>query len=252
MRMEIMGAARKVCRGKLSPRSWSKLFAAGFGSIFPGFVYASTNSGLNWSLTSAPTNNAWAAIAASADGSRLVAASGVAAVPGLTYGGIYTSTNFGATWFSNSVPNAQWSAVASSADGTKLIAVAAAPVGWIYTSTNAGATWISNNVPNNSWFAVASSADGGQLVSAPNSASSSIYISQSIQAPQLNLAASASSLTVAWTMPSTNFVLQQNYNLSTTNWSAVANAPVLNLTNLQNQVTLPLSARNNFFRLSTP
>jgi hypothetical protein len=35
-------------------------------------------------------------------------------------------------------------------------------------------------------------------------------------------------------------------------WAAVTNAPALNLTNLQNQVTLPPSNRSGFFRLSTP
>jgi hypothetical protein len=32
----------------------------------------------------------------------------------------------------------------------------------------------------------------------------------------------------------------------------VTNVPVLNLTNLQNQVTLPLSADSSFYRLKTP
>jgi hypothetical protein len=36
------------------------------------------------------------------------------------------------------------------------------------------------------------------------------------------------------------------------NWTDVTNPPTLNLTNLQNQVALPLPAGNVFYRLKTP
>ena len=56
---------------------------------------------------------------------------------------------------------------------------------------------------------------------------------------------------VSWPVPSTNFVLQQNLNLSTGNWDVVTNEAVLNLTNLQYQVTLA-PANSVFYRLATP
>jgi hypothetical protein len=46
-----------------------------------------------------------------------------------------------------------------------------------------------------------------------------------------------------------SFGLQQNSDLTTTNWTGVTNLPVLNLTNLHNQVVLPPAAGNSFFRL---
>ena len=50
-----------------------------------------------------------------------------------------------------------------------------------------------------------------------------------------------------------NFVLQQNSDLCTSNWTDLTNnTPTLNLTNLQNQVALPLPAGNAFYRLKTP
>jgi len=52
-------------------------------------------------------------------------------------------------------------------------------------------------------------------------------------------------------VPSANFVLQQNTDLSMTNWTDVTNAPVLNLTNLQNQVTQPVPDGNSFYRLKS-
>jgi len=45
-------------------------------------------------------------------------------------------------------------------------------------------------------------------------------------------------------------VLQQSSDL--TSWADVTNPPALNLTNLQNQVTLPPSNRTGFYRLKTP
>src|SRR5208282_1885180 len=37
-------------------------------------IYASTNSGMTWAQTSAPTNEIWSSVASSADGNKLVAA----------------------------------------------------------------------------------------------------------------------------------------------------------------------------------
>jgi hypothetical protein len=219
-------------------------------------IYISTNSGASWLLTDAPTNVPWCSVAASADGSKMVAASQAANFPvsGHIFGSVYTSTNFGLNWHSNNLPSAFWVGVASSADGGKLVAMAQnAP---IYTSTNSGVTWASNNVANQWWVSVASSADGSKLVAASvysginGNRPGSIYSFQTTPSLQLNLTPSPTNLTLSWTVPSTNFVLQQSGDLLA--WSDVTNPPVLNLTNLQNQVTLPLSGTSGFYRLKTP
>jgi hypothetical protein len=77
-------------------------------------------------------------------------------------GGIYTSTNSGATWTQTGAPGEYWYSVASSADGTHLVAVVYS--GGIYTSTNSGATWTQTGAPGEYWYSVASSADGTHLV----------------------------------------------------------------------------------------
>jgi hypothetical protein len=104
------------------------------------------------------------------------------------------------------------------------------------------------------WSAVASSADGGKLVAAANYDTnyngSWIYTSQSIQPPSMNITPPNGNLTVSWIEPSTNFVMQQSADLQ--NWADMANQPVLNLTNLQNQVFLPPPGSNAFYRLKTP
>jgi len=105
----------------------------------------------------------WESFASSADGSRIVAASnsrlGAA-------GGIYISTNSGATWKISAGANVDWEAVASSADGSKLIAAFGLPstAGIVYISTNYGGNWAqAKSLPKAEWNSVASSADGANL-----------------------------------------------------------------------------------------
>jgi len=57
------------------------------------------------------------------------------------------------------------------------------------------------------------------------------------------------SLKLSWLVPSTNFVMQQSPDLQ--NWADMTNQPVLNLTNLQNEVILSPPGSNVFYRLKT-
>ena len=234
----------------------TKLVAAP-GSAPKGFICTSTNSGATW-ITNNSISSSWWSVASSADGKTLAAVD----TPAGYIGHIYTSTNAGATWITNiTMPFMSLQNVAVSADGKNMIAAAwhgsGDPEGPIFTSTNSGLTWISNSVPNVVWTGVACSADGNKLiaVTAGNDAASlgsgRILTSQSTPLPMLMLAPT-NGLQLSWTIPSTNFVLQQNSNLATTNWTDVTNTPVLNLTNLQTQVTLPLPVGNSFYRLKTP
>jgi hypothetical protein len=122
-------------------------------------IFTSSDSGMTW----VSNNLAAAAVASSADGTKLIAAQ--------NYGGIYVSTNSGITWQQTSAPNSEWGSIASSADGTKLAAVNY----YIYTSTNSGATWTQTSALGGGWISVASSADGNFLAAAPFSGA--IYIS---------------------------------------------------------------------------
>jgi hypothetical protein len=132
-------------------------------------IYTSTNSGMNWRLTTAPTNG-WGPVASSAKGTRLVAAAGADSLGNFGYGRIYFSGDAGATWKLANAPGSAWSAVAGSADGTKWVAAAIANTtgnfgtGRIYLSGDGGATWAPTAAPVAGWSAVASSADGTRLV----------------------------------------------------------------------------------------
>lgn len=232
--------------------NWSAIVASADGTKlvaavgFPqtGPVFNSHDSGATWTTNNNAPFSSWVAVASSADGSKLVAASTTA---------IYTSTNSGIVWTTNRLPTMTWSGVASAADGQKLVAVANGASG-IFTSTNGGATWVSNAVPQNVWWSVASSADGNRLVAvvlADQGTNGGIYTTFATPSPRLAVTRQpAAGIQVSWMAPSTNFTLQQSQNLSA--WVGVTNPPVLNLTNLQDQVVLPSGVGKAFYRLKTP
>jgi hypothetical protein len=120
------------------------------------------NSGTNWARQTSAPNSAWASVASSSDGTRLVALVGG--------GGIYTSVNSGTNWtVQTNAPysSTYWDSVASSSDGTHLVAVVNG--GGIYASVNSGITWTQQiSAPSTSWQSVASSSDGTHLVAVVN------------------------------------------------------------------------------------
>lgn len=94
---------------------------------------------------------------------------------------------------------------------------------------------------------VASSADGNKLATALGQGK--IYTSFTVPVPQLDIAPKNNSLLLSWLVPSTNFVLQQKSDLTTADWLTLSNTPTLNLSNLNDEVVLPLSNSSGFFRL---
>ncbi len=242
----------------------AKIIAA--GSVYVGgatnFFWRSTNSGLTWTgIPNAPPLHATTSpsqyIASSADGKKLIYALpfDVSGNPG----SIYVSTNSGDTWNPTAAPSNNWYSVASSADGNVLLAVPNSGIFTpesVYLSTNCGATWTTNSSPNLIWGSVACSADGGKIFAAAQADanfdenSGSIYSSQFIQAPSMAITAEHGDVLLSWLVPSTNFVLQESTDLF--GWTEVTNAPVLNLANLQNEVTLPSTNTQDFYRLKRP
>jgi len=77
-----------------------------------GSVYVSTNAGIDWILTSAPTNG-WVSVASSADATSLIAAGADV---------ISVSRDSGATWTTTKTPGANWTSVATSANANKIVA----------------------------------------------------------------------------------------------------------------------------------
>jgi hypothetical protein len=229
-------------------------------------IFYSTNGGVNCFTSSAPSFT-WKTLASSADGRHMAAVAGR----------VYLSDDFGSTW-TISLPVQIWSAACVSGDGNwvgatssgvsyissdagvsgqsiqlggNAIACSANGSNWliagsyIYTSTNGGVNW-QTNLPYD-WNAGAMSADGNEIVL--SSSYQGIWLGHDISSPKLNIAPLDSEIKLSWLLPSTNFVLQQNSDLSTTNWITVPGNPTLNFTNLQEEVTVPTTASNAFFRL---
>jgi hypothetical protein len=225
----------------------SKLVAAVGASGAHGPIFTSTNFGVNWKKATNAPLAAWYSVASSADGNTLLACA-------YDLGNVYLSTNAGVIWTKTSLPVKNWNSVAESAEGTKMVALANSSsasygigTGGIYISKDSGTTWATNNVPSAAWTCTAMSADGNEFlatIGGPSTAGG-IYVSQTTPSPVLSLSAADS--VISWLIPSLDFTLQESPDLI--NWTDVTNAPVLNLTNLQNQIVLPSPDGNNFFRL---
>ena len=248
-----------------SSANGSKLVAASLGSI-----YSSADMGVTWSpLTGAPIPiRAWLSVASSADGTKLVACTDA------DYDSpdslIYTSADSGATWTRTKAPSNYWSSVTCSADGTVLAACAGllkepeffweggGGVEAVYLSTNSGVTWEDSRAPGEAWTSLAISANGKRLV-AVSELDSCIYTLQlpvppppPFPSPHLDVNASGGSMGISWPVPSTSFALQQNDDLTTTNWTDVPMSPTLNFTTVNYQVMVPPHPGSHFYRLRSP
>jgi photosystem II stability/assembly factor-like uncharacterized protein len=252
----LSGDSGKTWQAALLPsNNWNAVASSADGTklmafAFNGPIYRSTNSGASWN-----TNNLveyWRSVTCSADGTKAVAA----AYPGQ----IYTSTNSGANWISHTIAGSRigFGSVASSADGTRLLAVGFQSSAPIFVSTNSGNSWAAQTTAPAvaDWGAVASSADGRKIFAATygytaNDNAGGIYILQTIPSPPLKSTLVGTNLIISWPVPSTNFVLQQNMDLTTSDWLTMTNTPLLNLTNLQYEIGLLPTNGAAFYRLAT-
>jgi hypothetical protein len=199
-------------------------------------VWISTNYGVNWS--SVLSSNA-TGIASSADGRRLLAA-------GLNR--VYLSSDFGATWSSQTVTNLDSMTALSSADGARL---GVACYFGLVISTNSGATWMNANAGGLGWQGAATSADAHRWMGY-SAGSATLAIGSSKPTPVLEIARTNANVTVSWLMPSSALVLEQNELLHGGNWSAVPDAPGMDPDTLRYKVSVSTSNNSSFFRLSHP
>jgi len=114
----------------------------------------SAEAGITWTERTSSGSTYWRSIASSSDGTKLVAVT--------PSGYIWTSTNSGATWStqSNSSGQDDWQSIASNSTGQYL--VAGVQNGYIWTSSNYGAAWFQRAISAN-WRNIASSSSGEYL-----------------------------------------------------------------------------------------
>jgi hypothetical protein len=153
--------------GRDQNRNWTGVASSTNGMnlaalVRGGFVYLSTNAGVNWTTPPVSPVKNWQSIASSADGSRYVA--------GTDGEFLYVSIDNGQGWSARSQPGSrQWTGVASSHDGTNMVACAFSN-GPIFTSADGGDTWQQRATAGaRSWTSVACSADGLKMVATSTS-----------------------------------------------------------------------------------
>jgi photosystem II stability/assembly factor-like uncharacterized protein len=148
---------------RASIRNWSSVAqsdngATIFATVAGGKIHKSTDSGATWSEVASVQN--WRTVDCDSDCSVVLA--------GVTGGKLWRSLDFGATW-SETETTRNWRSVALSANGEKMLALAfnVAP----YFSTNSGATWSAKPVTlvSPKWVSSAISSDGNTLYVAPQS-----------------------------------------------------------------------------------
>jgi photosystem II stability/assembly factor-like uncharacterized protein len=216
----------------------TKMVAAGRGGI-----YTSTNSGQSWVQNFLGGDSTWNSVTCSADGSKMAAA----ADPG--DGGIFVSTNGGTTWTETDNRSSQAWQIAASVDGTRMMACPYINDSYtprLYVSSDSGFTW--TTAMNGQFGPLACSQDGTRLVAftnGPATANNAIFIG--FWPPSLTTSVTNGNLVISWPAPSAGFVLQQNNDAATTNWTTVPGSPLV--TNYQNQVIVALSDGTIFYRL---
>jgi hypothetical protein len=218
----------------------SKMAALTYGGAGPSMLIASTNFGLTWQ-PAAPSGTEFG-LGCAADGTKLYAA-------GTNF---YVSADWGATWPSSDPSAPVFGLFACSANGSVLLGRGPGNDTFpIYTSRNGGSAWTSNNVSPATWTTCACSADGNVMVATaePGSTGGGVWVLKTRPSPQLNISFSGGGIDLSWIVPSTNVVLEQSLNLNSVNWTILTNSPSLNLSNLQEQMTVQPTNSRAIFRL---
>jgi hypothetical protein len=100
------------------------------------------------------------------------------------------------------------------------------------------------------WSFVVSSADGNKRMAISNLGG--IWSAQTTPQTVLNLTPVNGALLFSWPVSSADFVLQQSQDLTTASWVTLTNLPVLNYSNLLDQVVVTPEGASGIYRLATP
>lgn len=118
----------------------------------------------------------------------------------------------------------------------------------IYTDQCFG-VFINPNIPPGSYSGTVTIQGGTNIFSTNNLTSQAFQILLSPAA--LNLAFSATNCTLSWPVPPGDFVLQQNSDLGTTNWTDITNAPAVSSGWAKVIVSSPRNS-HRFYRILYP
>jgi len=221
----------------VSPANWNSFACSATGSRMVaaadgGSLYFSEDFGANWTPANLPAQ-AWTSVCISPDGKSIGATSDLHS---------YISSDSGVTWLTNDFAGLS---IACSADGTVWLITSTQ----VEISTDGGHNWQAN-LSSGQWSGGAISADGN-LMAVRNASpwTFGVWVRRLNPSPQLNIQSQDPNIMLSWLVPSTNFVLQQTADLSNPTWTPVSSTPTLNITDLQDQISLPTTGSNTFFRL---
>jgi len=147
-------------------------------------------------------------------------------------GPIYSTTNSGLTWQTISDPGSYEFPLTIGTDGAGFFA--AATIHPLATNV------LVPKLPAGNWYATGQESSGGQII---------LTESLSQLAPALTIFPATNGVIISWSGELSNYVLQANSDLATTNWNDVTNSPVK--VQDEYQVVIPTSERARFYRLKS-
>ena len=151
---ERTAAGTRLWRGLAASADGMRLTAVAAGDR----VYTSDDAGVTWTPTPGDTAiRDWYRVGSSADGQVIAAAEHIG-------GGLYLSSDRGASWRLANTPGGDYTTVTVSDNGQ--VIAASITGGTVHLSTDGGATFTALTMPgtDNNWRAVAMSADGNMLI----------------------------------------------------------------------------------------
>ena len=146
---------------------------------------------------------------------------------------IYVSENGGLAWREIARAGEYEVTLSTSALGSEIVAVVSLP-----QAPPPASAKLVNKMGSENWYSVASGATGNQLV---------LTGGPSQSAPALSINPSGNTIVLSWDASFSGFRLQSSSDPSSAEWADVTTP--MSVVNTQNQVTLPASSPNKFFRL---
>jgi hypothetical protein len=107
---------------------------------------------------------------------------------------------------------------------------------------------IGSSAPHGAYSGTVTLQGGSDIFATNNLASQTFQVT--MPSVVLNLASAGTNFVLSWLSPPGDFVLQQNSDLTTTNWAATTITPAIS--NGWNWVVLPPAPGNQFYRLQYP
>lgn len=132
-------------------------------------LYISSDYCNTWTQVTKPNANASYRVAMCGTGQYCI-------LPFYNGGGVWYSTNYGATWTqSNASTATNWGTAVSNEAGDRWIMSCGNSNNGLYYSTNYGATWTQSNITSNGWY-IAMSKTGDKAIAVINHGTSSVNI----------------------------------------------------------------------------